>query len=117
MASAPIFYNTVIDWTYNVVLYVTLAIELFALVHCVTRKPAGFLAVGNVPKIGWVAMVGGSFLFSLLAAGSRATIIGGGGDGLGILTLVALAAFIVTLIYLLDVRPALRDATNGRGSW
>jgi hypothetical protein len=118
MASAPDFYHPVQYWTYLIVLVVTLGTELFAMVHCITRKPAAFAAVGNIPKIGWLAMVGGGFLFSLLAfAGSGTTVLGGGGSGGFILTIVAMAAFIATLVYLLDIRPALKDATNGRGGW
>jgi hypothetical protein len=48
-------------------------------------------------------MIGGSVFVTLLTK-----------TALGILGLVAIT---IAAVYLLDVRPALRDAIDGRGSW
>ncbi len=34
-----------------------------------------------------------------------------------ITSILAVIAITVALVYLLDVRPAIRDATEGRGNW
>ena len=103
MSSAPIFYHAVVNWTTIVLLAVVVVVEAVAFVHCATRRPAAFAAVGSVPKGGWVAMTLGALLFTLL---------------LGYLNvLLGAVAVAVGLVYLLDVRPALRDAVDGRGNW
>ena len=93
-----------------VLLAVTLVVEAAAFVHCATRKPDAFLAVGNIPKSGWVAMTGAALLFSALFLGVTAFTF-------NILAILGVMALVVALVYLLDVRPALRDAVDGRGNW
>ncbi|HEY7176200.1 MAG TPA: DUF2516 family protein [Micromonosporaceae bacterium] len=103
MASAPIFYSTVTQYIFYVVVGAAVIIELLALVHCATRRAGAFTAIGNVPKGGWVAMTAGAFVLTAL--------FGWAGSAFGA---VAVA---LSLVYLLDVRPALRDAVDGRGGW
>lgn len=107
LSSVPAY--AVADVIGLVLLAVTLVVEAAAFVHCVTRKPEAFLAVGNVPKAGWVAMTGAALLFSALFLATAFT--------LSILSILGVMALVVALVYLLDVRPALRDAVDGRGSW
>jgi hypothetical protein len=102
--AAPIFYSTVVYGVTYALDLVCLLVELFALVNCLTQRADAFQVVGRIPKGGWVAMNIGAVLVTLLFGGIRGSFIG-------------LLAVVVAGVYLLDVRPALRDATDGHGSW
>jgi len=86
-----------------VILIVSLGLEAWAFVHCALQRPDAFNAVGTLSKGLWLALIGGTVLLSLVffALGP-------------LFTLIALTA---ALVYLLDVRPAIREITNGGGSW
>jgi hypothetical protein len=103
MASAPVFYTTVTLYVYLVLVGIAIIVELIAFAHAVTRRAAAFPAIGSVPKGGWVALTAGAFVLTAL--------FGWAGSAFGA---VAVA---ISLVYLLDVRPALRDAVDGRGGW
>jgi hypothetical protein len=77
-------------------------VEFVAFVNCLTQRAEAFPVVGSIPKGGWVGLTLGAFVFTLL---------------LGRYTMLGLLAVAASLIYLLDVRPALRDAVDGHGSW
>lgn len=100
---------TIAGWISFVLLIVTVVIEVTAFVHCVSRKPEAFLAIGNIPKSGWVAMTGAAVLVTVLFTASAFSF-----NNFAIFGVVAL---VIALVYLLDVRPALRDAVDGRGNW
>jgi hypothetical protein len=85
------------------ILVVSLALEGWAFVHCALQRPDAFPAVGTLAKGLWMAIIGGTVLASLVFY------------GLGML--FTLIAVIAALIYLLDVRPAIREITNGGGRW
>jgi hypothetical protein len=89
-------------WIGRSLTIVILAVELLAFVHCATQRADAFAVVGNLSKGGWLALTGGVLLFSLLV---------------GFFSLFALIVVAASLVYLLDVRPALRDAVDGHGSW
>jgi len=78
---------------------VTLALGVFNFVDAAIRPSEAFVAAGKLTKPGWLAIIGIAtvvlFLFRLISI-------------LGIPALVAL------LVYLVDVRPALRGVTGGR---
>jgi hypothetical protein len=103
MASAPIFYTTVTGYVALVLLAVALVVEVWAFVHVVTRRSAAFAAVGSVPKGAWVALTAGALVLTLLFGVVRSAL--------------GAIAVAIALVYLLDVRPALRDAVDGRGGW
>jgi hypothetical protein len=105
MARAPLFYLTVINWTNLVIFVFAAAIELFAFGHCLLQRADAFAAIGTLSKGIWLAMTGGAIVVTLLLNSQPPT---------GILGFIAI---IVAAIYLLDVRPALRDATDGSGPW
>src|SRR5258706_9878590 len=106
MALAAIFYAQVAYYVTLAILIVFLVIEIVAFVNCLTQRADAFPVVGKLSKNAWMAILGGSVLLTLLC-----TISSTG------LSIFALAAITATAIYMLDVRPALRDATNGSGSW
>jgi hypothetical protein len=103
--SAPIFYDDVLRVISLVVLIVSLIVQAVALIHCVTQRGDGFQAIGTLPKGAWLAILAVSFLLTFFGVGGGATSIFG---------LIGVAA---ALIYLLDVRPGLRDLTDGKGFW
>jgi hypothetical protein len=103
--SAPIFYDEVASLISIVVLIVSLIVQAIALIHCVTQRGDGFQAIGTLPKGAWLAILAVCFVL---------TFLGVGGGGTGIFGLIGIAA---ALIYLLDVRPGLRDLTDGKGFW
>jgi hypothetical protein len=101
--AAPLFYEHVVDWVDWLLFACALLIEVAAFVHCLLQRPDAFPAINTLPKGAWLAMIGGSVFVTLLTR-----------TALGILGLVAIT---IAAVYLLDVRPALRDAIDGRGSW
>jgi hypothetical protein len=90
-----------INWA---LLLFTLAIGLTAFVHCLTQRADAFPAIGTLSKPAWLGLIGVTFLLALLLTAG----------GVSLFSLVAAG---VALVYLLDVRPALRDVTDGRGPW
>jgi hypothetical protein len=104
VSAVPLFY---VDVTHkiDVALYIAaVVIEALAFVHCLVQRSEAFPAIGTMSKGVWLALIGGSLLLTLIAAGGR----------LGLLGMIAIT---ISAIYLLDVRPALRDAVDGHGSW
>ena len=94
--------HPIVGWFQFGVNVVLLAVELFAFINCATQRADAFAAVGQVSKGGWLALTGGALVFTLL---------------LGFLSLFGMIAVAAALVYLLDVRPALRDAVDGHGPW
>lgn len=84
-----------------VIAIIALALEAWAFVHCALQRPEAFSAIGTLSKGLWLAIIGGTVLLALLFISF----------GL-IFTLIAMIA---ALVYLLDVRPAIREITNGGG--
>jgi hypothetical protein len=102
--SAPIFYLDAVRYLNLLLLLVSLIVQAVALVHCLTQRGDAFQAIGTLPKGAWVAVLGICLIFTLLISQSAVGLFG----------LIGIAA---ALIYLLDVRPGLKDASDGRGSW
>jgi hypothetical protein len=74
-----------------------LVLELFAVVDACIRPTQAYPAAGKQTKVFWVVIL-------ILAVFFR---------GIGIL---GLAGLIATIVYLVDVRPALKEVGGGRGS-
>jgi hypothetical protein len=105
--AAPIFYGIVIDYV-NVVLWLfCLVIEVAALLHCVVQRAEAFPAIGTMSKTAWLALIGGGLLLTAISP----YLLG------GVLSIFPLIAIGIAAVYLLDIRPALRDAVDGHGSW
>ncbi|MBG0566846.1 DUF2516 family protein [Actinoplanes aureus] len=101
--SAPIFYTTVVGYVDLLVFLLSLVLQAVALIHCLTQRGAGFQALGTLPKGAWAAIIGVCLVITVLTLGS-----------LLIISMIGVAA---ALIYLLDVRPGLKDLTDGKGFW
>jgi Protein of unknown function (DUF2516) len=90
----------------------TVIIEGLAFVHCVTRKGTAFPVVSSISKGGWTLMIGVAFLITALTGVTFLSI-----SANFLYVLVAFVGFVIAAVYLLDIRPALRDALDGRGGW
>lgn len=77
-----------------------LALKLWALVDACLRPPAAFPAAGKLTKLAWIA---------ILAA---AVLLGGA----SVLSLFGLLGIVAAVVYLVDVRPAVRALRPG-GPW
>ena len=107
MASAvPLFFDDVNRFVSIATMVLFLVVEGWALVHCLTQRSDAFPVVGSLSKAGWLAILVGAILVTLVCGNPQ--------FGLSMFGFIAVGA---ALIYLLDVRPALRDATDGSGSW
>ena len=104
-SATPIFYDDVAGLISIAVSIVSLVVQAVALIHCVTQRGDGFQAIGTLPKGAWLA---------ILAVCIILTLLGVGGGAIGLFGLIGVAA---ALIYLLDVRPGLRDLSDGKGFW
>ncbi len=80
-----------------------LVLVVWALVDAVTRPPAAFVAAGKQTKQIWLAILGVSLVVCLLGLGRFLGLFG---------AVVAVAA----IVYLVDVRPAVRGMRPG-GPW
>ena len=87
---------------YDVVRYGTLALALWAFVDAVIRPAAGFVAAGKLTKPGWMAITGIAAMLLYFR---------------GPLDFFGLPAVIAAVVYLVDVRPALRGLRRGNTSW
>ena len=87
---------------YDVLFFAALAVTAWALVDALIRPAAGYVAAGKLTKPGWAAILGRSLLVSLL---------------MGPISFLGPPAAIATIVYLLDVRPAVRGLSRGGSSW
>jgi hypothetical protein len=91
--------DTLYTWTDGVLFYALIALRAWALVDCLTRKAAAFPAVDKLTKPSWVLI--------LLVAGLLGTLASPPLWPLSLISAVAAA------VYLADVRPAVREISNG----
>lgn len=86
---------------FDALYYGTLALALWAFVDALVRPAAGYVAAGKLTKPGWAAITGLSalviFWFSPMS-------------------FLGLPAVIAAIVYLVDVRPAVRGLRRGN-SW
>ena len=102
-SSAPIFYAVAVGYINLLILIFSLVVQAVALIHCLTQRGDGFQAIGTLPKGAWAAILAICIVLTLLVS-----------SAVGIFSLIGIAA---ALIYLLDVRPGLKDLSDGKGFW
>lgn len=88
------------------ILIALLVIEVVAFVNCLLQRADAFPVVGPLSKTAWLAILGGGILLTLVCSLSSWRF-----------SLFTFVAAIAAALYLLDVRPALRDAAEGSGPW
>jgi hypothetical protein len=86
---------------FTVLRYGTLALALWAFVDALVRPAAGYVAAGKLTKPGWAAITGLSALVIYW---------------MGPMSFLGLPAVIAAVVYLVDVRPAVRGLRRGN-SW
>ena len=78
-----------------------LVLSVWALVDCAIRPTAAFPAAGKLTKPAWLAITAGAALLQWLFAA---------------LSIFGIAAVVASIVYLVDVRPAVRSMRGG-GGW
>jgi hypothetical protein len=79
--------------------------EAWAFVDAITRPAPAFVAAGKQTKPIWLIILGVAFVLGLYTA-----LYG------GVTQILAVVAFVAAAIYLVDVRPKVREFKRGGGS-
>jgi hypothetical protein len=82
--------------------YATQALTVWALVDAVIRPAAGYVAAGKLTKPAWAGITALAAVVIYLQ---------------GPMTFLGLPAVIAAIVYLVDVRPAVRGVQRGNSSW
>jgi Protein of unknown function (DUF2516) len=93
--------NDLYFWTDAVVFWGLVALRVWAVADCATRKASAFPAADKLTKPTWLAI--------LIVSGVLGTWIQ---PPAGIISLISVIA---ASVYLADVRPAVREISGGRG--
>jgi len=88
-------------WVLTALYWAAQALTLWAFVDALVRPAPGFVAAGKLTKPGWAAITGLSALVILWQ---------------GPMSFLGLPAVIAAVVYLVDVRPAVRGLRRGN-SW
>ncbi len=102
-AEYPDGVNTVADlelWTNLVLYWALVALRAWAVLDCLVRKTAAFPAVDKLTKPAWLAILVISGLLGTFLSPSPAYPF-------------SLISVIVAMVYLADVRPAVREVSGG----
>jgi hypothetical protein len=86
-------------WTDGVLYDALIALRAWALLDCLTRKAAAFPAVDKLTKPSWVLILLVSGLLGTFASPP--------------LWPISLISAVAAAVYLADVRPAVREVSNG----
>ena len=89
-------------WVFTLLFYGALALTCWAFVDSLVRPAVGYVAAGKLTKPAWAGITGASIAVVLL---------------FGPLSLLGLPAIIAAVVYLVDVRPAVRGLRRGNTSW
>jgi hypothetical protein len=82
--------------------YAALALTVWAFADAVVRPAAGYVAVGKLTKPAWAAITALAAVILYLQ---------------GPMSFLGLPAVIAAVVYLVDVRPAVRGVQRGNNSW
>ncbi len=80
-------------------------VEAWAFVDAIIRPQQAYTAAGKQTKPIWLIILGVAFVLGLYAA-----VYG------GVTSILSVAAFVAAAIYLVDVRPKVREFRSGRGT-
>ena len=89
-------------WLLTLLWIGVLALQLWALIDCASRKSAAFPAAGKLTKPTWMLLTGLSLVIVLIFR--------------NVTFLLSYIGIIVTAVYLADVRPAVREI-SGPSRW
>ena len=88
---------------YLVLYYGTLALPLWAFVDALVRPASGYVAAGKLSKPAWLGITGLAAAIIFLTKSP--------------MTFLGLPAVIAAVVYLVDVRPAVRGLHRGNTGW
>ncbi len=80
--------------------YAALLLQVCAFAHCLLQRTEAFPAAGKWTKPGWSVVTGLAIPVTYFA---------------GALSLFGIALLVASIVYLVDVRPAVREVSGGRG--
>lgn len=89
-------FNEVLGW----LSLALIAFSLFAFVDSAMRREDAYRAAGKQTKPFWLIVLGLATMVSLI---------------FGIMSFLPIIGLIATIVYMVDVRPALRQVSGGRG--
>ena len=87
---------------FAVLTYATLGLTVWAFADAVVRPAAGYVAAGKLTKPAWAAITALAAVVLYLQ---------------GPMSFLGLPAIIAAVVYLVDVRPAVRGVQRGNNSW
>ncbi len=93
-------------WTDLVLYWLLVALRVWALADCITRKAPAFPAVDKLTKPAWMAI--------LLISGLLGTLFSPPSSPSSLVGIFSLVSVVVAAVYLADVRPAVREVSGGR---
>jgi hypothetical protein len=94
--------NTIQSWLLFVLFLGVLALQIWALVDCITRKAPAFPAAGKLTKATWLLLTALALVLVLLWQ--------------NVTNLLSFISIIISSVYLADVRPAVREI-SGPSRW
>ncbi len=94
-----------LDYFFVALAIAAFAVEAFAFIDAIIRPAQAFVAVGKQTKPIWLIILGVAFVLGLYAAAYG-----------GVTNILAVAAFVAAAVYLVDVRPKVREIRSGRSS-
>jgi len=80
----------------------TLLLQLWALIDAAIRPTPAYVAAGKLTKPAWLALTGASAFTGLLFP---------------LISMFRLAGLVASIVYLVDVRPAIRESQGGTNRW
>lgn len=89
--------SSMILWAINLA---TLIASAWAFISCVRARPDAFPAIGRRSKGLWLALTGGATVVALA--------------GFSAMSILGIAAIVVSAVYLLDIRPRIQEITGQR---
>ena len=96
---------TPLFWFFEVLMLAAFVVEAWAFIDALRRPAPAFTAAGKQTKPIWLIILGVAVAIGLYAAAY--------GGAIGFLSV---AAFVAASIYLVDVRPKVKEFHKGRGS-
>ncbi len=84
-------------WAINLA---TLIAAVWAFVSCLRTRPDAFPAIGRRSKGLWLALTGGATVVALA--------------GFSAMSILGIAAIVISAVYLMDIRPRILEITGGR---
>ena len=86
----------------NIVFWLLMVVRIWGFADSLSRKTAAFPAAGKLTKPAWVALNGLSVLLGYLF-----------NTFVGFASFIQLGFLVATLVYLADVRPAVKEVSGG----